>query len=268
MSGGEQPDVRSMTRNKPAISLVAPIHDGRVGTGEDNRNEMTNAGASSRPRTGLPSSVIHELRTPLTSIHGYAQVLQRTLRDEPRATNALKVVVRETTRLSVMLAELSELADLEAGDLVVTPIEVEVQQIVDGVVHEIVRRDAGTHPIEIEGSAVACCNPTILSQVMLHVLTNAIRFSPSESPIEIGVALRGGQVEIAVADRGISVDPADAQRIYEPFERGTNARQSGVRGLGLGLFLARGALAHSGGRISHEPREGGGTVFRITVPAA
>ena len=77
-----------------------------------------------------------------------------------------------------------------------------------------------------------------------------------------------GQVEIAVADRGISVDPYDAERIYEPFERGVNARRAGVRGLGLGLFLTRRALEHVGGTIRHTAREGGGTVFRITVPRA
>jgi signal transduction histidine kinase len=272
MSGGEQPDVRSQTRTKAAISVVAPVQDdGGSARGEDHqddRNDRLTRGATGTSCAGLPSSVIHELRTPLTSIHGYAQVLQRTLRDEPRATNALKVVVRETTRLSVMLAELSELAELEAGDLVVTPIEIDVPQIIDGVVHEIIRRDTGSHPIEIAGSAVACCNPTILSQVLLHVLTNAIRLSPAGSPIEITVMPRGGMVEIAVADRGISVEPADDQRIYEPFERGANVRQTGVRGLGLGLFLARRALAQCGGYVNHESREGGGTVFRVTVPAA
>jgi signal transduction histidine kinase len=216
----------------------------------------------------LPSSVIHELRTPLTSIHGYAQVLQRALREEPRAKNALAIVVRETTRLSSMLSELSELAELEAGDVVTTPIEVEVQQIVDGVVHEIVRRDAGEHPIEITGTAVARCNPTIMSQVLLHVLTNAVRFSSSGSPIDVSVSSNGDTVEITVTDRGISVEPADAERIYELFERGANARAAGVRGLGLGLFLSRQALAQAGGSIDHAPRDGGGTTFRITVPGA
>jgi signal transduction histidine kinase len=270
MSGGEQPGVPSPTRTNMAVPVVAPDED-EVANGARDRGsqgDLPDDVGPDRPRSGLPSSVIHELRTPLTSIHGYAQVLQRTLRDEPRAANALAVVVRETTRLSAMLAELSELAELDAGDIVVTPIELEVHQIVDGVVHEIVRRDAGAHPIEIEGSAIARCNPTIMSQVLLHVLTNAVRFSDPGSPIEISVVSRGSQVEITVADRGISVDPADDQRIYEPFERGANARQAGIRGLGLGLFLARSALAHGGGTIRHDPREGGGTVFRITVPGA
>jgi two-component system phosphate regulon sensor histidine kinase PhoR len=217
---------------------------------------------------GLPSSVIHELRTPLTSIHGYAQVLQRSLRNDPRATNALSVVVRESTRLSAMLASLSELAELEADDVIDTPIVVEVDQIVDGVVHEATRRDGGAHPIQIEGAGVACCNPTLLSQALLHVLTNATRFSPPGAAVSVTIAELDDQVEIIVANHGIAIDPADDERIYRPFERGANARQSAVRGLGLGLFLAREALMHVGGRINHETRDGDGTAFRIVLPGA
>lgn len=271
MSGGKQPVVHSLTRTDMSVPVVAPTDGDAITKGTPDRGDQPDRSGNSvpdRPRIGLPSSVIHELRTPLTSIHGYAQVLQRTLRDEPRAANALTIVVRETTRLSAMLAELSELADLEADDLVVTPIQVEVHQIVDGVVHEIIRRDAGAHPIETKGSAVARFNPTILSQVLLHVLTNAVRFSDPGSPVNVSIASRGDQVEIVVADHGISVDPADAQRIYEPFERGANARTAGVRGLGLGLYLSRRSLAYGGGTIEHEARKGGGTRFRITVPVA
>jgi signal transduction histidine kinase len=167
-----------------------------------------------------------------------------------------------------MLAELSELAELEAGEVPVTPIDVDVHHVIEGVVHEITRCDAAGHPIEFEGTAVARCNPTLLSQVLLHVLQNAVRHSPPGSPVEMRVTSPGGKVQIAVADRGIGIDPADEQRIYQPFERGANARLAGVRGLGLGLFLACRALEQASGSIVHEPRVGGGTVFRVTVPGA
>jgi len=271
MSGSEQPSAPSLTRTTIAVPVAAPCDATEGFNGTRDRTsppEIPPAEIEPAGRAGLPSSVIHELRTPLTSIHGYAQVLQRVLRDEPRAKNALAIVVRESTRLSSMLSELSELAELEDGDVVVAPIEVEAHQIVDGVVHEIVRRDAGEHPIEITGTAVARCNPTIISQVLLHVLTNAVRFSSAGSPINVAVTANGDTVEITVHDRGISVEPADSDRIYEPFERGANARAAGVRGLGLGLFLSKKALACAGGSISHAPRDGGGTTFRITVPGA
>lgn len=288
MSGAEQADRSAATASQLAASVLVPALDvpGLDGVTNDGGTQdgviSDNGLHVLRPvdpqvgdRTamkrepvpaGLPSGVIHELRTPLTSIHGYAQVLQRMLRDDPKAANALAVVVRESTRLAAMLAELSELADLQSNEAVAEPIEYDVLQIVDGVVHEVTRRDPEGHPIAIDGSAMAYCNPTMLSQVLLHVLTNAIRYSPAGSPINVTIAPRGDTVEIAVEDRGIGIEPADDERVYEAFERGANARRAGIRGLGLGLFLAARALETMGGQIRHERPDAGGTVVRITVP--
>ena len=219
-------------------------------------------------RHGLPASVIHELRTPLTSIHGYAQVLQRTLRNEPRATNAVTVMTRESARLSDMLSLLSELSDLESSQQPGPPIQVEVSQIVEGIVHEVTRRDAGAHPMAVDGTAMACCNPTLLSQALLHVLTNAVRYSEQGQPISVSIGETDGWVEILVHDAGIGIELDDAHRVFAPFERGVNAREAGIRGLGLGLFLARKALAQTGGRLTFTPRATAGTTFELRLPRA
>lgn len=216
----------------------------------------------------LPSAVIHELRTPLTSIHGYAQVLQRSLRNEPRSANALAVVVRESTRLSGMLSELSELAELDAGHERPPLMRVDTDQIVDGVVDEVMRRDSQAHPIQMTGRGTACSNPTRLSQALMHVLTNAVKYSDASKPVDVSISESGSAVIIEVADRGIGIMTEDAERVYEPFQRGTLARQAGIRGLGLGLFLARETLAQDGGNLNHSARTGGGTVFRLTLPRA
>jgi len=256
-----------------SVTLPGGAEHGPQAAGDANGTDLD--APESRPvrrqlyphQSGLPSNVIHELRTPLTSIHGYAQVLQRSLRDNPRANNAIGVVVRESTRLSSMLAALSELAELQSGELVCTPVPVETDQIVEGVVIEARRHDGGAHPIQVEGDGLARCSPTMLSQAVTHVLTNAIRYSPEGAPISVTIARAGEAVEIVIADRGIGIRPEEAERIYEPFERGANARLEGVRGLGLGLFLARESLMAMRGWIEHREREGGGTTFRLTVPA-
>jgi len=223
---------------------------------------------SDRSHPTLPSAVIHELRTPLTSIHGYAQVLQRNLKNDPRATNALAVVVRESTRLSGMLAALSELAELESGEESSPPMQVEAEQIVDGVIHEVLRRDGQAHPIEMTGRGTACCNPTSLNQALLHILTNAVRYSDAGAPVTVTIRETPQAVVIDVADRGIGMEQDDAERLYQPFQRGGLARQEGIRGLGLGLFLARETLRQAGGELEHLNRDGGGTTFRITLTRA
>lgn len=270
MSGRDSAGISSLARGESAVQPAPRSEHGVNGNGEalDQPDHQADTREAERHCTGLPSTVIHELRTPLTSIHGYAQVLQRSLRDNPRATNALGVVVRETTRLSGMLGTLSELAELQSGEGFSPPVAVDVYQLAQDVVGEVSRRDAAAHPIQLAGEGVAHCNATLLSQSMLHVLSNAALYSPADEPVQVSIAERGDTVEIEISDRGIGVVAGDGDRIFEPFERGSNARQFGSRGLGLGLYLARESLARTRGRIEHQARDGGGTTFRLTVPRA
>jgi len=273
MSGMDLPGVSSLTRTDlPAHAVLSVERAAPHGTSskdratDDSPGPCPRAEAADHSRSGLPSSVIHELRTPLTSIHGYAQVLQRNLRDNARVANALSVVVRESARLSAMLEELSEMAELESEPVRPPATECSVEHVVHDVRYEVERQDGSRHPILIEGRAMACCHPGSLARALAHVLTNATLYSEPGSPIDVRITRRGRDVEIEVRDGGIGILPGDAERIYQPFERGVNARPAGVRGLGLGLFLARRALASTGGRLSHESRKGR-TTFRIAVPA-
>src|SRR5215204_4395823 len=118
MSGTDLAGISSLARTDESVE-DAPLDGNEAeanGMAHDQRHRHAAMGEQERTCAGLPSTAIHELRTPLTSIHGYAQVLQRSLRDNPRATNALGIVVRETSRLSGMLASLSELAELQSGE--------------------------------------------------------------------------------------------------------------------------------------------------------
>lgn len=278
MSGLDLPGVAALTRSDTAVGPMmtgdrAARADGggAASTHRQDRNldvpERECAGQSHQScQPGLPSSVIHELRTPLTSIHGYSQLLQRTLNGNPRAANALSVVVRETTRLTSMLEELSELAEPEADGLPSTSAEMRLDEIVDGVIAEIVQQDAGAHPITMHGKSAARSDPRLLSRALFHLLANATKYSDAGSPIWVTIGQSNGVAVVDVQDEGIGIEPEDAERIYLPFERGSNARRAGVRGLGLGLFLARRALSAIDAALQHGCTNGH-TTFRVTVPA-
>jgi len=264
---------RKQAIKPPVVDIVQPTSADASSAGVPKRDGSQAANSvddapTVPPRHALPPSVIHELRTPLTSIHGYAQVLQRTLRDVPRAVNATAVIARESVRLSEMLSLLSELSELDHGEPSAAPIEVEVGQIVEGIAQEVARRDARAHPINVTGSARAVCNPTLLSRAMLHILTNAVRYSEEGQPVTVTIGRAGTSVEILVEDAGMGIFPADDDRVYGVFERGSNAREAGIRGLGLGLYLAQQAIMQTGGHILHQATPTGGTVFRVLLPAA
>lgn len=221
---------------------------------------------AAKQRLSLPSSVIHELRTPLTSIHGYAQVLQRNLANPGRADNALNVISRESVRLTEMLGLLSELSELESDLAAPETMAVEVRDIIEGLIFDVQRRDDGQHPFTLEGTGRARCAPELLSRALLHVLTNAVRYSGAGEPVMVSIGLNGSDVEITIRDRGIGVIPGDHERIFQPYVRGSNAREYGVRGLGLGLYIARESLRQMDGRIESGANEAGGTDITITVP--
>jgi two-component system sensor histidine kinase SenX3 len=236
------------------------------------RRSRPTVGTRQERTVGLPSSAIHELRTPLTSIHGYAQVLQRGLTDNPRASNALSVIVRESSKLTQMLVELSDLAELaDPDDPAMLPActDVDVRELAEIVSESVTARDTVGHEIVVTGWARLICDGRRLALALTHILTNAVLYSPAQSRIAINVDDGHDCVRIYIADEGIGISDADAERIYQPFERGTNARELGARGLGLGLCIARRALQRlGGGTISHVPQPSGGTVFVLELPRA
>ncbi len=274
MSVGEPLGAMLRTRYDEAVQDAQPV-EGTVQV--DGERPRKHVGRSTVPRlpaqsAGLPSSAIHELRTPLTSIHGYAQVLQRGLSDNPRASNALSVIVRESGRLSQMLAELSDLAELvDPDDSAATTAcaEVDVRELVDVVAESVATRDLAGHEIVVTGWAHLACDGRRLALALTHVITNAALYSPAQTRISVNVDDGDDCVRVYVADEGIGIHDADAERIYQPFERGANARELGARGLGLGLHVARQALELlNGGTLTHLPRPSGGTVFVLELPRA
>jgi two-component system sensor histidine kinase KdpD len=102
----------------------------------------------------------------------------------------------------------------------------------------------------------------LIEQVIVNLLENVVKYTPPQCPVAIAGRLRGGEVEVEVADRGPGVPPAEATRIFDKFIRVRHDQG----GAGLGLTISRGIVVAHGGRIWVEQREGGGASFRFTLP--
>lgn len=229
-------------------------------------DRRTNGEHAAPPPGALTRAAVHELRTPLTAIHGYAQLLARGLTNQEVARRAVDVILRETTRLSELLNNLSEVAEVDSNALTFVPVELDVVQVARGVVERAVTTADGHELVVVgEGTVVAHADPRRLSQVLSHLISNAIKYTPDAGRISIQIERQDRTVHIAIADPGIGVDPTDDGRIYERFYRGRNAEQLGVRGLGLGLHIVREIVARAGGRVWHESGQNGGTVFHVTL---
>ena len=107
-----------------------------------------------------------------------------------------------------------------------------------------------------------------IDQVLTNLLENAARYTPEGSPIDISVRQVDGEMEVSVADRGPGIPETDRERVFDKFYRvmETQTRTSRTAGSGLGLAVSKGLVEAHGGRIWVEQREGGGAIFRFTLP--
>jgi two-component system sensor histidine kinase KdpD len=212
-------------------------------------------------------AVSHDLRTPLMAILTSASALAREdleLGREDRSELAA-TILGEAGRLDRLVANLLDLSRLQAGaaqpepDLW-APEDLVVQSLDE--IGEAGRRVEVSFPEETQ-SVQADAHQ--IERVLVNMVENALKYSSTSDPVHIQVTASHSEVLIRVIDRGPGIARTDLERIFEPFQRGSDG---GVRGAGLGLAIARGFAEANGGRVWAESRQGQGSTFVLALPAA
>jgi two-component system phosphate regulon sensor histidine kinase PhoR len=222
-------------------------------------------------RRDFVANVSHELRTPLTSIRALVETLEAGAIDDPSVSaDFLARIVAEVDRLAAMVDELLDLARLESGRLQLSLDRVESRALVEHAIQRL------TPQIERAGLSVEATFPpqTLaviadrdrIEQVLLNLIHNAIKFTPSGGTITLCVRDAEPFVEFQVRDTGVGVSPDDMPRLFERFYKTDRARRS--EGTGLGLAIAKHIVQGHSGAIWAEPNPGGGTVFIFRLPAS
>jgi PAS domain S-box-containing protein len=221
-------------------------------------------------KSDFVATVSHELRTPLTSIYGFAETLMRgdvQFSDAERAT-FLGYIASESERLINIVDDLLSVARLETGTLQLNLEETDVGAVAGEVVARM-QEHAERWEFELDlpsGGVIVEADREKLSQVLLSLVENAVKFSPNGGRILISARRRPESAEVRVSDQGIGIPRPDQQRIFSKFYRSDGG--TGVHGTGLGLFLARGLLIAMGGKIWVESKERQGSTFVFELPAA
>jgi two-component system sensor histidine kinase KdpD len=218
-------------------------------------------------RSSLLSTVSHDLRTPLAAITGAAT----TLRDQGAAVDGaqraelLDAICEEADRLERLVRNLLDLTRLESGALEVRREWIPLEEIVGSALMRLEARLEG-RPIRTDLPAdlpLLSVDAVLVEQALVNLLENAAKYTPAGTSIEIGARAGAQAVSVDVADRGPGLPPGDEARIFDKFFRG---RGAGAAGAGLGLAICRGvAHAHRGTLIALN-RDGGGALFRLTLP--
>jgi signal transduction histidine kinase len=180
--------------------------------------------------------------------------------------------MREQVRtLGLLVDDLFELARIDAGALTLelreAPVASLVQSCLRGIEAEAESRRVSLTS-HIDGDPPVVCAPEKVERVLLNLLTNALRHTPSDGSVAVVVSALDREVCVAVEDTGEGLPSGSGERLFDRFWRGDPARSRATGGAGLGLAIARGLVEAQGGRIWAENRPGGGARIAFTLPKA
>ena len=217
-------------------------------------------------RRELVAWASHDLRTPLANMQAMLEALEDGLGEPDEYVPVLREQVRV---LSMLVDDLFELARIDAGALTLEMHRLPVAPIVSSSLRGVEAEARSRHvtlAAEVDDDVIARFAPEKVERVLMNLLTNALRHTPSDGAVAVRVEPHPGEVQVAVEDSGEGLDAEAQERMFERFWRGDQARSA--RGAGLGLAIARGLVEAHCGRIWAEDREGGGARVCFTLPAA
>lgn len=251
-----------------ALAGLAASAIARVRLAEEARIAHLTA-ESERLRTAILNSVSHELRTPLATIIGSTTGLiegEHLFSSGDRME--LLVTIRDgALRMNRLVTNLLSMVQLESGMLrlrknwcdVEDLIGVTFSQVKDFQQHRKLRAE-----LPDDGPIIVLGDEVLLEQMMVNVVSNAIKYSPDYSEIVLSVQTIEDDIVISVSDQGIGLNEDEYDRIFEKFYRSAAAKQ--ITGTGLGLAICKGIVELHEGTISAKPNEPRGTIMTITLP--
>lgn len=229
-----------------------------------------------RLKSEFVATVSHELKTPLTSIRMFAEMLQQDVAgtDRERERNYQGIIVKESERLGLLIANLLDYSQIEkgirryvrqperAGDVFGEAVET------FGRLRENQAPAVETRVAPAAADASLLIDRSVIVQALLNLLSNAVKYGGAEAPVEATLERHDGQVVFTVRDRGPGIPKAEQARIFKEFYRAPAAYASQVEGTGLGLALVKRHVEAQQGSVQVESAVGKGARFTITLPAA
>jgi two-component system sensor histidine kinase KdpD len=219
-------------------------------------------------RSALLDSVTHEFRTPLTGIKASVTTLlaQFDLEEDQRQ-ELLTVIDEETDRLNRLVGEAAEMSQLDSGVFKLEKRLQSIRQAVDSALDEV-KTTIQPHPITIsilDDLPVVMMDCQRIAEVLLHLIQNAAKYSPPESPIRISATLEGDYLVCSIADQGPGIDSFEQSLVFDKFYRGRNQRYA-AHGTGMGLAICKTIIEAHGGTIGVVSQVGKGSVFSFSLP--
>lgn len=220
-------------------------------------------------RRDFVAAVSHELRTPLSIIQGYTEAILDGMVEGEEQKEYLTAIREEGDRLRRLAEELLDLRRMETGALRIRRDEVRLEEVAGRAAARFKTKAESLRinfKRELSPVPPVSGDPDRLEQVVVNLLDNAFRFTPSGGSVVLRLASVPDGAALSVQDSGSGIAPEDLPYIWEKFYRVDRARARETGGSGLGLAIVRQIVELHGGRVTVESRSGGGSVFTVTIP--
>lgn len=244
-----------------------PPHTDELGRLAETFNAMlASLEEAQRSQQRFVADASHELRAPLTTIQGNLELVRRADLPAAERAEALGEAEREATRLGRLVTDLLALAHADSGaDIRRAPVDLDalvldVFQAARPLAHGRALTLDPLEPVQVCGDADR------LTQLVLILLDNALKYTPEDGSVTLGLRQDGGHVEIHVRDTGVGIGTADLAHVFERFYRADPARGRDPGGTGLGLSIARWIVVQHGGTIDLQSQPGQGTRVSVQLP--
>ncbi len=221
-------------------------------------------------REDLTSMIFHDLRSPLSNVISSLDVIQASLpgTDDPEIQSLFEIANRSTIRIQRLTKSLLDINRLESGQSITNLETFQPEELINYARQEMITQaTAKKQEVTInipDNIPHINADRNMIERVLINLVQNAIKYTPSQGKVEIGLGVLDQEIQIWVQDSGPGVDPAYIDRIFDKFTRIHPDER--IKGLGLGLAFCRLAVEGHGGRIWVENLAGGGAKFTFTIP--
>jgi signal transduction histidine kinase len=219
------------------------------------------------------SMAAHDLRSPLTVVRGYADLLLKALeRGKPVDREALATILTQADRLNQMIANLLNLDQIEHGQLVVKPVPCDLNELIRDVAKTISpMATLGGLSLVLDlpaGPTQVFADPDRVRQILQNVMSNAVKYTPPRGRVDIVARPFEDEAILRVTDTGPGMTAGQVARLFQPYYRTDEARDSTIEGSGLGLFIVKTLVDAQHGAVAVDSEPGRGTTLTLTLPLA
>lgn len=245
---------------------VAPLGDEYILVLADDRTEVSRTEAV---RNDFVANVSHELKTPVGAISLLAETIEDAAEDEDAVRRFSQRLHKESNRLAALVQDIIELSRVQGKNVVHAGVPVDLNKVISEAMDRsrlpaeaknIELRLGGKLPRRVHGDFDQ------LTMAFRNLIDNAVRYSPEDTRVGIGLSSRDGIAQVTITDQGIGISPEDKERIFERFYRVDAARSRQTGGTGLGLSIVKHVIGNHGGEVALWSQQDKGSTFTVRLP--